>query len=72
MVDRVNNPDDDEKVLTFDGGDALLPQSAIDMVIDDPDGNGDLALGGSPLPLDPKISELKRRKKPTRIRNPWR
>ena len=49
----------------------MVTQST-DVAMEDPAGNGELALGGEPLPLDPNISELKRRKKPKKIQDPCR
>ena len=71
-TDRLDSNAHDGKVLAFDTGDDVLVTQTMDVAMDDPAGNGELALGEEPLPLDSNISKLKRRKKPKKIRDPWR
>ena len=69
--DGEGNQDNDEKSLAFDDQDDLLVPHSANVAIDDPDGNGELALGAEPLPLDPNISKLKCQKKPRKIHDAW-
>ena len=72
QAEETENRDNYDGTLAFDDKEDLLVPRSTDVAIDDPDGHVELALGVEPLPLDPNISELKRRKKPRKIHDAWR
>ena len=46
-TDEMGIKENDEKILAFDERENLLVPWSTDVAIDDPDGNGELALGGN-------------------------